>query len=54
MLMAMLLKTGAVLVGFLTCGYGKEEKDATKVSRHGMVDAEETTSITTKAKSTSV
>lgn len=40
--------------GVLTCGHGKEEKDATQVSRYGMVDEEETASITTKAKSAPV
>ena len=38
-------------LGVLACGDGEEEKDATEVSRHGVVDEEETTSFTIEAES---
>ena len=41
-------------LGVLACGDGEEEKDATAVSRHGMVDEEETVAITIEAKSSTL
>ena len=41
-------------LGVLARGHGEEEKDATKVSRHGVVDEEETTSFAIEAESPTV
>lgn len=37
--------------GVLACGDGKEEKNATQMQRHGMVDEEETVAVSTETES---
>ena len=37
--------------GILTCGYGKEEKDAAEMPWHGMVDEEKAAALSFKTKS---
>lgn len=38
--------------GLFTCGHGKEEENATKVPRYGVVDEAQAIAISIKAKST--